>query len=193
MFFKICYLIAKFVANVLYRTKYEGRENVPEHGCLVCANHSSWMDPIFVGVGIGVKPKISVMAKQELFEKKISKWFFTKLGAFPVRRGETDLTAIRKSYSVLGSGESLMIFPEGTRYDKNNAKSGAGMFALRTGCTVLPVYVSDEKKMFKRTRVVIGKPFVPEKPEGKLSHEHYAACSDEILSRIYALEPKDNH
>ena len=192
MFFKICYLIGKFIVYVLYRTKFEGRENVPGHGCLVCANHSSWTDPIFVGVGIGVEPKLNIMAKQELFQKKISKWFFTKLGAFPVRRGESDLTAIRKSYSVLGSGETLMIFPEGTRYDKNHAKSGAGMLALRTGCTVLPVFVSEDRKLFRRTRVVIGKPFVPEKPEGKLSHDHYAACSEDILSRIYELDPGAN-
>ena len=88
-------------------------------------------------------------------------------------------------------GKTQELFPEGTRYDKNNAKSGAGMLALRTGCTVLPVYVSDDKRIFRRTKVVIGKPFVPEKPEGKLGHDHYAACSDEILRRIYELEPKD--
>ena len=85
-----------------------------------------------------------------------------------------------------------MIFPEGTRYDKNHAKSGAGMLALRTGCTVLPVFVSEDRKLFRRTRVVIGKPFVPEKPEGKLSHDHYAACSEDILSRIYELDPGAN-
>ncbi|MBR4941061.1 MAG: 1-acyl-sn-glycerol-3-phosphate acyltransferase [Clostridia bacterium] len=187
MFYKLCYLLGIFITRVLYRAKIEGRENVPEGGCLVCANHISWMDPIFIGVGIGTKPKLNVMAKQELFEKKLSRWFFTKLNAFPVKRGETDLTAIRKSYSVLGSGERLAIFPEGTRYDKNNAKSGAGMLALRTGCTVLPIYISEERKLFRVTRVVIGKPFVPEKPEGKLSHAHYAECSDEILRRIYAL------
>ncbi len=190
MFYKLCYLIARVAINVVYRTKFTGRENLTGSGCLVCANHSSWMDPIFVGVGIGIVPKISIMAKQELFEKKISRWFFTKLNAFPVKRGESDLAAIRKSYSVLGAGETLIIFPEGTRYDKNNAKGGAGMLALRTGCTVLPVYVSENKRAFRRTHVVIGQPFVPEKPEGKLGHEHYAACSDEILRRIYELEPK---
>lgn len=190
MFFNICYFFARVAVNLFYRTKFTGRENVPETGCLVCANHSSWMDPVFVGVGIGVKPRLNIMAKQELFEKKLSKWFFTKLGAFPVKRGESDLAAIRKSYSVLGSGETLIIFPEGTRYDKNHAKSGAGMLALRTGCTVLPVYVSEDKRIFRRTRVIIGKPFVPEKPNEKLCHEHYSACSDEILRRIYELEPR---
>lgn len=190
MFFKFCYFLSKIAVYLFYRTKVTGRENLTGEGCMVCANHSSWMDPIFVGVGIGVKPRLNIMAKQELFEKKISKWFFTKLGAFPVKRGESDLAAIRKSYSVLGSGETLIIFPEGTRYDKNHAKSGAGMLALRTGCTVLPVYVSEDKRIFHRTQVIIGKPFVPEKPEGKMGHDHYAACSDEILRRIYELEPK---
>ncbi|MDD6262184.1 MAG: lysophospholipid acyltransferase family protein [Clostridiales bacterium] len=190
MFVKFFYVLARIVLKCVYFCRVEGRENIPKGGCLICANHSCWHDPIFVGVAVGIEPKLNIMAKQELFDNKFRAWFFGKLGAFPVKRGEGDLSAIRKAYQVLANQERLLIFPEGTRYDKLHAKSGAGMFALRTGCTVLPVYVSEGRKLFHRKRVVIGKPFVPEKPAGKLSHEDYAACSDDILKRIYELAPK---
>ena len=187
MFAKFMLHVTRVVMKVLFFYRITGRENIPGGSCMICANHSDWFDPILVGDAVGLNPMMRTMAKQELFEKKLANWFFRKLGAFPVRRGENDLSAIRTALKTLSSGQRLLIFPEGTRYDRYHAKSGAGMIALRTGCAVLPIYVCNEKKLFRRTDVIIGEPYVPEKPAGKPDHADYEACSDEILRRIYAL------
>ena len=56
------------------------------------------------------------------------------------------------------------------------------MLAVRTKSPIVPVYITEKKRFRTHARVVIGKPFLPD-PKTK----DYAAVSEEILHRIYAL------
>ena len=55
------------------------------------------------------------MGKKELFENKALGWAFRQVHGFPVDRGNMDMGAIRTAMGVLKAGETLGIFPEGTR------------------------------------------------------------------------------
>ena len=55
------------------------------------------------------------VAKVELFEPRWQGWILSRLGAFPVRRGESDEEAIETARLVLERGGAVCIFPEGTR------------------------------------------------------------------------------
>ena len=56
------------------------------------------------------------------------------------------------------------------------------MLALKTRAPIVPVYITEKKGFRTHARVVIGKPFLPD-PQNK----DYAAVSEDILRRIYAL------
>jgi len=86
-----------------------------------------------------------------------------KLGAFPVSRGEADLSSIRTSLSILKDGHCLLIFGQGTRRKKTDTQeppmhTGVAMLAVRSKAPVVPVYIKPPYRIFRRMRVYIGKP-----------------------------------
>lgn len=167
-----------------YRVRVTGRENIPEGGCVVCPNHTSYADPPLAAVALTGRQSIALMAKKELFEKG---GFFasliTWLGAFPVSRGDADISAIKTALKAVKDGRKLIIFPQGTRgATEGETKQGAAMLAARTKAPILPMYITEQKKRFGRVDVIIGKPFYPE-----AGSKDYAAIAEDILRRIYAL------
>ena len=59
---------------------------------ILAANHRSFLDPFVIGFCL--RRPIYFVAKQELFEKRWQGWLLNCLGAFPVRRGESDEEAV---------------------------------------------------------------------------------------------------
>ena len=82
--------------------------------------------------------------RKELFENRFMNRVMTWLGAFPVSRGESDLSAMRTSLKLLADGEALGIFPEGHRYvdgEMHEFGNGLALIALRSGAPVVPAYI----------------------------------------------------
>ena len=106
--------------------------------------------------------QINWMGKIELFKNKISRFFFLALRAFPVRRGEGDLPAIRHAFHLLNAGKLFGIFPEGTRMKSGQLRKfepGTAIIALKNDAPVIPVYIKGNYKLFGRTKIIIGQPF----------------------------------
>ena len=89
--------------HIFFGYRVIGRENIPEGGCVVCPNHVQLSDPPFAAVALGGKTPLRLMAKKELFRKKIFAWLIAALGAFPIDREGADITAI---VGPNGSGKS---------------------------------------------------------------------------------------
>ncbi len=144
--------------------KVEGIENIPEGGGLVCANHTCFADPIVIVAAI--KKPVKYMGKAELFKIPVLSSVIKAFGAFPVKRGGADSTAIRTAETLLKNGELVGIFPQGTRcpgvpIEESSVKNGAGLIAYRSGCCVIPVYIKTKNNkvgLFRRAHIVIGKP-----------------------------------
>ncbi|MGN0990990.1 MAG: lysophospholipid acyltransferase family protein, partial [Candidatus Ventricola sp.] len=105
--------------------------------------------------------EIHFMGKKELWNNKLLGWAFTKVHGFPVDRGNMDMTAIRTAMNVLKDGDTLGIFPEGTRSKTGHMLpllGGASMLALRSRCDVIPVYIDGNYKPFRRMVVRVGEP-----------------------------------
>lgn len=197
LLYKIAVIILKPICYFLFRINITGKENMPEGACLVCANHTSAIDPVVLAVGVGHRVQFRFMAKQELFKNKLFAWFLNKIGIIPVNRETVDLATIRSSLKVLKGGERLMMFPEGTRIREENASSenvkmGAGMLATRADVPIVPVYISGNKGVFRKTYIVIGKPMqAVSNPE--LSHnENYMNISVEVFEEILRLGRERN-
>lgn len=147
-----------------------GLENIPKVGPLIVApNHVSHLDPPVIACAMN--RQITFMAKAELFEHGLFGKLIASLGAFPVRRGEGDMEAIRLTLKLLEEGRAVLMFPEGTRGDGQTMlpfNKGVGMIAKRAGAPVLPVGISGthrkwprgkSKPKWGRVTVVFGEPF----------------------------------
>lgn len=195
MLYKIVIAILKPIFYFLFRIKVINRENIPEGAAVVCVNHTSMMDVVYIAVAFGLKESFAFMGKKELFKNPILGRIFKALGAFPVDRGTADLGTIRNSISALKAGKKLLIFPEGTRVkggaeNSDEVKSGIAMIALRASAPMLPVYLSTKKRLFRKTFVKIGNPVTPEKREGT-SSENYKRISTEVFDSILAMGERE--
>ncbi|MEO8893089.1 MAG: 1-acyl-sn-glycerol-3-phosphate acyltransferase, partial [Coleofasciculaceae cyanobacterium] len=76
------------------RGRIYGAENVPKLGPLVIAsNHASDFDPPILSCSM--RRPVAFMAKEELFKIPLLKQGIELYGAYPVKRGAADRSAIR--------------------------------------------------------------------------------------------------
>lgn len=178
--------------TLLFRVHIVNAEKIPQDGGLIiCGNHSSYLDPIVLGVA--VKRHIRFMAKSELFKIKGLGWFIRKVGSFPVHRGENDLTAIKTALKILKNGEVLGLFPQGKRVSAEeavDAKAGLAMFSYKTKASILPVGINYHPKagLFRRTDIVFGDPIRYDDIDFKTAaKEDFLRVSSDIMGKIEAL------
>ena len=155
-FYSLARSVVDLVSKLIYRVEYQGLENIPSGGFILCSNHISQYDPIFVAVK--VKQQCFFMAKEELFRFKPLGMLIRALGAFPVSRGKGDTAAIDRAVSLVQGGQVVAIFPEGTRSKTGELlklKSGAVVIAAQTGCGLLPCIIKKGKRRFLRRPVVV--------------------------------------
>ncbi|WP_335743565.1 lysophospholipid acyltransferase family protein [Salicibibacter kimchii] len=188
MLYRIGRLICRIVLSLVFFAKIKGREHIPAEGpVIICSNHKSNLDPPLLGSYI--KRPLRFMAKEEMFSSKWSEALFTRLGAFPVKRGGSDRGALRKGISVLGNGEMMLLFPEGNRSKTGEMKeeglAGAGFFALKSDAVVIPAYIRGTYKPFRR----VGLRYGPPVPLEDLRNEKASAreVTEQIMSHIRML------
>lgn len=191
MFYSVIKFLANIIFRVLYRVKTYGLENVPKDGkFILCSNHANNLDPVFVSM---IMPrKISWMAKKELFKYKTTSYLGYKLGAFPVDRSQSDISAIKNALRVLKDDKVLGIFPEGTRVkrmDLESAKPGVALLSVKSGANILPVHIESNYKLFSKINIYIGKTMdISNKDGSKPSTEDYIEKSKLVLKTIYGLQ-----
>jgi len=157
------------MTSLMFDLKTYGIENVPESGpALLAANHQSYLDPILVAVHL--RRPVSYFAKSELFVNPFLGRLIRALGAFPVRQGEGDISAVRETIRRLGEGYLLNLYPEGTRTldgEIQPIQRGFALILRRVEVPVIPVAIDGSfdawpkgKKLFHPhpIRVMYGKP-----------------------------------
>ena len=193
-------VVARFFFRTWTQWELVGRENVPESGgVILVSNHLASADPPMLAAALYPRwPKF--MAKVELFQKPLVGHLFALSGAFPVRRFEADLGALREAERLLGQGEILGMFPEGHRSDTGaliEAHPGTAMIALRSGAAVVPVAITGSQHLRRgwrvflqrpRVRVIFGEPFRLERG-GKVDREAVDAGNLRIMREIAVRLP----
>lgn len=185
----LCALIGGFM-RLLFRIEVRGLENIPaEGGGILCANHISNWDPVLLQVIM--KRHIYYMAKDELFHVFFVGFILRKIGAIPVKRSGSDLTAIKQAFKTINGGEILGIFPTGQREKKKGegeVKAGVGLIAGKTKAPVIPVHITADFRIFSKVKVNIGKSevYAPANSE-KISVEVAERFSKDIYKRIKDL------
>ncbi|MGE5493867.1 MAG: lysophospholipid acyltransferase family protein [Burkholderiales bacterium] len=160
MLYKILRYIGILVIYFLFFPKIIGKKNTNIKGkAIIIANHISLWDPIFISVVF--KRQIFWMGKIELFKSLPARIFFRIVKAFPVRRGEGDLPAIRHAFKLLRDGKLFGIFPEGRRVktgELGRFEPGTAMIALKNDAPIIPLYIKGKYKFFRRMKLIIGEP-----------------------------------
>src|SRR3954447_23895804 len=153
--FLLTCLLLKPLPRIFFRMSLVGREHLPDEGGVILAsNHRSFLDPFVVGAWLG-RP-VFFVAKKELFDRRFAGWFLNCLGAFPIRRGESDEESMETAKQILARGDALVIFPEGTRHRTGSLgrpKRGVGRLTLETGAPVIPVAVHGTERARRGWRI----------------------------------------
>jgi len=99
---------------VLLRVYFRYRTyNAPrlKGGFVLVANHSSFIDPLLVG--IGVRRRLVFMMNDVFYRNPRTRWLYRLFRAIPVALTGGNRDALRSAREVLDRGEALVIFPEG--------------------------------------------------------------------------------
>jgi 1-acyl-sn-glycerol-3-phosphate acyltransferase len=136
--------------RIWFRMHVSGREHIPASGAAIVApNHKSFWDSFFIGVC--TRRHLRFMAKTELIEARYGR-LLVRLGAFPVRRGESDADALETARLILEQGGLLALFPEGTRIrdpdELGHPRRGAGRLALEAGAPIVPAAIEGTEQLF---------------------------------------------
>jgi 1-acyl-sn-glycerol-3-phosphate acyltransferase len=194
------YLLAAAISwpfvKVGFRLRAHGIENLPEGGFVLAANHTSNFDPWPLAIPLFPRRQLRFMAKSELFNP-ILKPILVGGGAFPVRRGEADLEAIRRAVELVRDGEIVVMFPEGTRRRKGlrkkyeaRAHTGAARIALAAGAPLVPAAIkgTDRLSRLAPLRVAYGRPIPLDDLRGGELSPAAREATDRLMADIRELE-----
>ena len=147
-----------FVRVVGVRIRVRGLERIPRGVCLFVANHTSSADaPAVVGA---IPRRIAILLKESLFKWPIAGQAFTLAHFIRVNRGVRDsaIASVEKATEALKSGQSFLIYPEGTRSPDGRLqefKKGAVVMAITAGVPIVPMVCSGAHRVMGKRSLVI--------------------------------------
>jgi len=194
------YLLAATISwpfvKVGFRLRAHGIEHLPEGGFVLAANHTSNFDPWPLALPLFPRRQLRFMAKSELFNP-ILKPILLGGGAFPVRRGEADLDAVRRAVELVQGGEIVVMFPEGTRRRKGlrkkheaRAHTGAARIALTAGAPLVPAAIKGTDKLSRLgpLRVAYGRSIPLDDLRGQEISPAAREATERLMAEIRGLE-----
>ncbi len=180
----------------LYRLRAEGVENLPEGGFVLAANHTSNLDPWPLALPLWPRRYLRFMAKSELYWWPLGP-ILTAGGAFPVRRGERDVEAIRTAVGLAREGHIVVMFPHGTRQRKGlvkrhqpRAHTGAARIALDADVPLVPAAIAGTGRLtrLERVRVRYGAPLALDDLKRLEPSVAARKATDRLMAEIDRLE-----
>lgn len=177
-------------------------QHIPAQGPLiVISNHTGQIEvPVLATL---MQPrKITGWAKAEAFDNLFLRWVFWAWEIIPVRRGEADMSALKRALRAIEDKYLFGIAPEGTRNKTGRlrrALPGTVILAIRSGAPVLPVVhwggevFLKNLKSFKRTdfHLRLGEPFKVNVEGVKVTGDIRQQIADEMMYEIAKLLPAE--
>ena len=136
--------LALGLAGIRYRVR--GREHIPKNRAVVfCSNHESNVDPPVLFQAL--HKRLHVLFKAELTKIPVLGKVMVAGGFVPVERDkrEASMASIDRAAESIRSGNSFLIFPEGTRSKTAGMlpfKKGGFIMAIKAQAPIVPVAVS---------------------------------------------------
>ena len=164
----------RLVAQTGSEIKVQGQENIPDQPCLLVSNHQGAFDiPLLLGF---LDLPLAFIAKWELrYFPLVSTWMKELQCVFIKRNNlRQTLRAYKNAAKVFATGQSLVVFPEGTRSKSSKLgefKRGSLKIALRENVPIVPVAIDGSYKLREannglikgdQVRITINQPIDPD-------------------------------
>lgn len=196
--------------RVLFRPWVRGIENIPATGPVILAsNHLSFSDSIFLP--LQTRRPVVFLAKSEYFTGKgikgaLVRWFFKSTGQLPIDRsgGKASEASLNTGLRVLGQGQVLGIYPEGTRSPDGRlyrGRTGIARMVLESKAPVVPVAMIDTEKVqsigdrlpkIRRIGIAFGEPLDFSRFDGMEGDRIVLrAVTDEIMYELRKLSGQE--
>jgi 1-acyl-sn-glycerol-3-phosphate acyltransferase len=200
------YVVIGPIVKAIFRPWIVGRRNIPsEGGAILASNHLSFVDSVILPLMID-RP-VAFLAKSDYFTGRgLKGWatrlFFKGTGQLPIDRsgGKASEASLNTGLQVLGRGELLGIYPEGTRSPDGKlyrGRTGIARMALEAHVPVVPVVMVDTDTMMPigkrlphvvRVGVVIGEPLDFSRFHGMEGDRYILrSITDEIMVALQRL------
>ena len=203
-------VLAGPILRILFRPWVRGLDNLPTEGpAIIAGNHNHFMDSIFVPL-LAPRPVV-YLAKKDYFTGRglkgaVTRWFFKLNNQLPMDRGggSGSQASLESGLKVLGEGNCLGIYPEGTRSPDGKlyrGRTGIARLVLESEAPVVPVAIIGTDKLqpagrlvpkLRRVGVVFGSPMDFSKYSGLPSDRFLLrSVTDEIMYEIMRLSGQE--
>ncbi|MET4636881.1 lysophospholipid acyltransferase family protein [Mycetocola sp. 2940] len=204
------YLVAGPLLKTLFRPWVVGQENIPKTGgAIIASNHLSVIDSVFLPLYLD--RRISFLAKSEYFTGKglkgwVTRVFMKMTGQLPIDRsgGKASEASLLTGLRVLGGGDLLGIYPEGTRSPDGKmyrGRTGVARMVLEAGVPIVPIAMIDTEKMMpigtrlprvRRIGIIIGEPLDFSRFEGMEGDRFILrSITDELMYEMQRLSKQE--
>jgi len=192
-FAKIFTAFTGFIAGT--KVEINGIQNLPTQTACYIGNHQSYFDALIALIYLGpIKP---MLIKKELIFIPLANLYMILLGCVPLDRKNLrkSVKSLNKIAAKLKAGQSVVIFPEGTRsHGPNMSEFKAGAFkpAMKAKVPIIPFALDDaylcfeEKHYFKPAtiKVQILQPVLPNEYEGLSSSDLAQLVQQKIQKQL---------
>ncbi len=163
-FGNLAWVVIGGVFKLLFRYRVDGRENLRAFkgvsGVLLVANHTSFLDVVFMYLACRPSQWVRFMGRDTLFDNAggLIGQGLSRVGAFPVKRDSADRTSIKRAARMLKGKEVVGILPEGTRRGKGTKTpeihAGAAFVARMGHAPIIPMTVRNAELVKQKGKMI---------------------------------------
>ena len=163
-FGNLAWVVIGGVFKLLFRYRVDGRENLRAFkgvsGVLLVANHTSFLDVVFMYLACRPSQWVRFMGRDTLFDNAggLIGQGLSRVGAFPVKRDSADRTSIKRAARMLKDKEVVGILPEGTRRGKGTKTpeihAGAAFVARMGHAPIIPMTVRNAELVKQKGKMI---------------------------------------
>ena len=156
-------IILRWILTLIFKVEVKGLENYKKAGdrVLIIANHSSFLDPLLLGVFL--PGKVTFAINTQIAKRWWLKPFINLTGFFPM--DPTHPLSLKNLIHHLRKPSNTVLFPEGritVTGSLMKVYDGTGMVADKSGATILPVRIEGAQfTHFSRLQNIVRLRFFP--------------------------------
>ena len=191
------------VTKLIWPWKIEDGEKLwdDHRGRMIIMNHVSFLETLIPSISMWFRGHhVRPIYKSEWDDNKFLSWLLPRVGGIPIDRGTADVKSVKRAVNCLKRGESVLVFPEGTRIKSEDQPveihGGFALMARMAKVDVQPLAIVGARaiqpphkkiQLFKRVFVKAG-PCVrwDEMTEAK-RRERTEEMERVAMERVYAL------
>lgn len=149
--FRVTRDLVAFLSKLYFRLSIVGRDKLPDGPFILAPIHRSNLDSLFATAI--TRSRMRFMGKDSLWGPPRTRRYLYAIGGFPVDRGSADREAMRTTIAMLEQGETVVMFPEGTRCSGPEVSplfDGPAFVASRVGVPIVPMGIGGSERAMRR-------------------------------------------